>query len=131
MTDDGGMTDFSGIDGSGIDGSGPPQWERGLTTLLFAVFGVACAFVTMFAGYLELVSQPCDDGGVNCNDTVIGLGVKLGFIGPGVLWVACLLWALRLVNTARWAWWVPVVGTLALPLLFFFALSIAQSGVSA
>lgn len=123
MTDDGGMTD-----GVGIDGSAPPRWERVLTALLFGGFAVACAFAMMFAGFLGMVSDPCL-GSVSCNDTVIGLGVTLGFVGPGVLWVACLVWALRRVSTARWAWWIPVVGTLALPLLFFLAGSIAQSGV--
>ena len=96
------------------------------------LFAVAEAFLLAGAAFQQLLGRLF--GGLTfvvelAADDVFTLGLTLGFVGPGVLWVACLVWALRRVSTARWAWWIPVVGTLALALLFFLAGSIAQSGV--
>lgn len=92
----------------------PRSWDFLLTTFfILLLLALTAVFIALAVGF-GVATLGCLDSGATCNNDVISLGSRLVMFGTPVVAVVAIVVAIVFVWRRRIAFWVPIVGILAI-----------------
>lgn len=102
-------------------------WDVVVTIILLVGAAVLAALASLMGMFLVMASDPC--GARDCSTELITIGWLMGMILPWVVLVVTAVVAIVLLVKRRLAFWVPLVGAVAIVLSLVLAFMVTSMGV--
>lgn len=102
-------------------------WDVVVTIILLVGDAVLAALASLMGMFLVMASDPC--GVRDCSTELITVGWLMGMILPWVALIATAVVAIVLMVKRRLAFWVPLIGAVAIVGALVLAFAVTSAGV--
>jgi uncharacterized BrkB/YihY/UPF0761 family membrane protein len=103
--------------------------SKTVSIVLLVLFVCAAAVAAFMGFFLVFASDSCGSGNV-CSSGQIALGVAIATVGQVLVVVAGLWWTIHRLRRDRPAWWVPLLGVVAVAAVLLLGAWVAFEGAN-